>query len=206
MAALIRVNLGGGTVSAVVNWSSSLNMNLTGVNGPVKFNPAGNTIILSGVLSGTGGLTVNGSGLLELAGANTYTGDTTINAGSTLQLDVTGSSSGAFHIADGGLLNLNYNGNYVAGSFYTNGVALPIGTYNAGNLSAFITGPGNLQVASGISAGLWTGLGGNGNWSTGGNWDNNAVPIFPHSVTFSGNSQLNNNNDLSSITNQHLDL
>ncbi len=119
-----------------------------------------------------------------------------------LQLDVTGQQfgGGGLHIANGGLLNLNYTGNYVVGSLYTNGIALPIGTYNAGNLSAFITGSGSLQVASGISTGLWTGLGGDNNWSTGGNWDNNAVPIFPHSVTFTGNNQLNNNNDLSGIT------
>jgi len=44
-------------------------MNLTGINGPVTFNPAGNTITLSGALSGTGGLTVAGGGTLELSGA-----------------------------------------------------------------------------------------------------------------------------------------
>ncbi|MEI9962655.1 MAG: hypothetical protein WDM76_16520 [Limisphaerales bacterium] len=33
-----QVNLGGGTVSAVVDWSSSLNMNLTGIGGTVAFN------------------------------------------------------------------------------------------------------------------------------------------------------------------------
>src|SRR6202034_1739280 len=143
------VNLGGGTVGAETSWASSLNMNLTGNNGPVTFNPAGNTITLSGTLSGTGGLTVAGGGILEVSGANTYTGSTTVGAGSVLQLDVTGSSVGAFQVASGGLLNLNYNGTYAVGSFYTNGVALPVGTYNSGNLPAFITGSGNLQVASG---------------------------------------------------------
>ncbi len=197
-----ELNLGGGTIAASTSWSSALNMNLTGVNGAVKFNPAGNSISLSGVLSGTGGLTVNGAGVLELSGANTYTGDTTVTSGNTLQLDVTGSSSGALRVANGGQLNLNYTGNYVVGSFYTNGVALAIGTYNSGNLPAFISGsyPGNIVVTSGISTGLWTGLGGNSNWSTGGNWDNNATPIFPHAVTFAGSNRLNNNNDLSNIT------
>ena len=195
-----QINLGGGTVGAEVNWSSALNMTLTSSNGAVTFKPSGNTITLSGVLSGTGGLNVSGSGTLELSGANTYTGATTINAGSVLQLDVTGSSSGAIRVANGGLLNLNYTGNYVVGSFYTNGVALSVGTYNSSNLPGFITGSGNLQVASGISTGLWTGLGANNNWSTGGNWDNNAVPVFPHAVTFQGATGLNNNNDLTGIT------
>jgi fibronectin-binding autotransporter adhesin len=195
--AAYEINLGGGTIGAVASWSSSLNMKLSGA---VAFNPAGNTITLSGTLSGNGGLAVSGGGTLDLSGANTYTGDTIVNSGSILQWDVTGSSAGAVRLANGALLNLNFAGNYVVGSFYTNGVALPVGTYNAGNLPGFIIGSGNVQVSSGISTGLWTGLGGNNNWSTGANWDNNAVPIFPHAVTFAGNNRLNNLNDLSGIT------
>ena len=193
------VNLGGGTVSASASWTSPLNMTLTGSNGPVTFNTAGNTIALSGILSGPGGLNVTGGGFLELSGANSYLGDTTVSSG-ILQLDSTGSSSAAFRIVDGALFNLNYSGNFAVARLYTNGVSLPIGTYNSANLPAFISGSGNLQVVGSVSAGVWTGLGANNHWSTAGNWDNNAVPIFPHAVTFAGNTQLNNNNDLSDIT------
>jgi len=196
---LYGINLGGGTVGAETSWSSPLNMNLTGSNGPVTFNPAGNTITLSGALSGPGGLTVAGGGTLELSGANSYAGDTTVNAG-TLQLDVNGSSLGAFRVANGAMLNLNYSGNYAVAHFYTNGVALPIGTYNEGNLSGFINGSGNLVVASSISTGVWTGAGTDNNWSTAGNWNQNAVPIFPIGLTFAGSAHLLNNNNLSSIT------
>ncbi len=194
------VNLGGGTVGAETSWASSLNMNLTNLNGSVTFNPAGNVITLSGALSGNGGLAVTGGGTLELSGANTYTGDTMVNAGSTLQLDVTGSSQGAFRLANGALLNLNFSGNYAVAGFYTNGVALQVGTYNAGNLPAFITGAGTLQVSSGISTGIWTGGGANNDWSTAANWNNNAVPIFPIGLTFAGSTGLINNNDLTGIT------
>jgi fibronectin-binding autotransporter adhesin len=190
------INLGGGTVGAEASWSSSLNMNLTGSNGPVTFDTVGNHITLSGTLSGNGGLIVTGSGTLELSGANTYTGDTTVNAGSTLQFDVTGSSPGAFRLTNGALLNLNYSGTYAVAHFYTNGVSLPVGTYNAGNLPGFIVGSGNLQVASSISTGVWTGAGANNNWSTAGNWNQNAVPIFPIGLTFAGNTRLANSNDL----------
>ena len=99
-------------------------MTLTGINGPVTFNSGGNTITLSGILSGSGGLTVNGSGVLDLTGANSYTGDTTVNAG-TLQLDAGGTSSSAIRLANGATLNLNFAGNRVVPGFYTNGVALP---------------------------------------------------------------------------------
>src|ERR1039457_1102082 len=81
------INLGGGTVGAQASWSSSLNMTLTGSNGPVTFDTAGNAITLSGALSGNGGLIVTNGGTLDLSGTNTYTGDTTVNA-ATLELDV----------------------------------------------------------------------------------------------------------------------
>jgi autotransporter-associated beta strand protein len=194
------VNLGGGTVGAEASWSSSLNMNLTNLNGSVTFNPAGNTITLSGALSGNGGLTVAGGGTLELSGANSYTGETVVNTLGTLQLDTTGSSLGAFRLANGALLNLNFSGSYAVAGFYTNGVALSVGTYNVGNLPGFITGSGSLQVASSISTGVWTGGGANKNWSTAGNWNQNAVPIFPIGLTFAGAAGLANSNDLTGIT------
>lgn len=195
-----QLNFGGGTVGAEASWSSGVSITLTGSNGPTTFKPAGNTILLSGILSGVGGLTASGPGTLELSGANTYTGDTTIPAGGTVQLDSTGSSAGAFRIATGGTLVLNYSGTFAVGSLYTNGVALAVGSYNSSTLPGFITGGGSLQVASGISHGIWQGLGGNNNWSTPGNWDNNAVPIFPRALTFPGSTRLTNNNDLTGIT------
>jgi len=145
---LYGINLGGGTIAAYANWSSPLNMNLTGVNGAVTFDTARNSITLSGALSGTGGLTKIGSGTLDLASAaNSYTGNTTVNTG-ILQLDAAFSSlSSTYFVTNGATLNLTYSGASILGHFYTNGVALPNGTYNAGNLASFITGNGALEVA-----------------------------------------------------------
>jgi autotransporter-associated beta strand protein len=193
------INLGGGTVGAYQSWASSLNIMLTGSNGPVTFKPAGgNTITLSGALSGTGGLTVDGGGTLELSGANSYTGDTIVKAGSTLQLDVTGSDATALRLTNGAGLILNYSGTYGVAACYTNGVSLPIGVYTSSALGG--SGSGTLTVASSISTGLWTGGGANNNWSTAGNWDQNAVPIFPIGVTFAGSMRLTNTNNLTGIT------
>ena len=145
---LYAINLGGVTVGAEANWSSPLNINLTGLNGAATFDTAGNTITLSGALSGAGGLTKVGNGTLDLASAgNSYTGNTMVNAG-ILELDAAFSSlSSTYRVTNGTTLNLNYGGASVLGHFYTNGVALPNGTYNAANLSALITGSGALQVA-----------------------------------------------------------
>jgi autotransporter-associated beta strand protein len=192
------INLGGGTVGAEANWDSSLNMTLTGSNGPVTFNTAAKNITLSGVLSGNGGLTKVGAGTLDLSGANTYKGDTTVTAG-TLELDVAGSSPAALRLTNGALLNLNFSGTYVVDAGYTNGVALPNGVYSASNLQGFIAGSGLLQVAGPVSTGLWTGGGMNNNWSAGGNWDHNVVPVFPIGLTFAGSKGLANTNDFAGI-------
>jgi len=193
------INLGGGTVGAGANWSSSLNLTLTGSNGPVTFDTAASTITLSGVLSGNGGLTKVGLGILDLSGANTYKGDTTVNAG-ILKLEVAGSSQAAYRLTNGASLNLNFAGTSIVNACYTNGVAIPNGTYSASNLHGFIAGTGSLEVAGPVSAGLWTGGGVNNNWSTGGNWDHNVVPVFPIGLTFAGGTRLVNSNNLVGIT------
>ena len=141
------VNLGGGTISAETSWSSSLNMNLTGSNGPVTFDTEGNTIKLSGTLFGTGGMTKVGAGTLILSGANTYTGSTTINEG-IVQLDMDGISPGAFYIKNGASLNVNSPGTCVVSALYTNDVALPNGMYTSVNLPGFIIGTNALQVVN----------------------------------------------------------
>jgi len=138
------INLGGGTVGAYQSWASSLNLNLTNLSGSVTFDTAANTITLSGTLSGTGGLTKAGSGMLELSGANSYAGATTVNAG-TLRLDMAGSRLGVLRVANGAVLNLNFSGTNTVTGLYTNNVALPTGVYNASNLPGFITGTGVLK-------------------------------------------------------------
>ncbi|MDZ7618745.1 MAG: autotransporter-associated beta strand repeat-containing protein, partial [Patescibacteria group bacterium] len=80
------INLGGGTLGALANWSSSLPMALTGLDGNTTVDTSSFTIALSGVLSGVGGLNKIGDGTLQLTGTSTYTGPTTVTAG-TLRID-----------------------------------------------------------------------------------------------------------------------
>jgi autotransporter-associated beta strand protein len=84
---LYTINLGGGTLASSASWASSLNMNLTNLNGSVTFDAAANmTNTLSGVLSGNGGLRKAGAGTLILSGTNTYAGATVVSNG-TLTLN-----------------------------------------------------------------------------------------------------------------------
>jgi autotransporter-associated beta strand protein len=78
------INLGGGRITSSANWSSVLRMDLSGANGNVTFNTAGFSNVLSGALTGIGGLIKTGSGTLALTGNATYEGTTTIEIGGTL--------------------------------------------------------------------------------------------------------------------------
>jgi autotransporter-associated beta strand protein len=67
-----------------------------------------NRVIISGVISGSGGLTKFGSGVLVLSGANTYSGGTTVSSGTLLADNTSGSGtgSGAVTVSSGGTLNV----------------------------------------------------------------------------------------------------
>jgi autotransporter-associated beta strand protein len=83
-----QINLGGGAIVANSDWSSNMNMTLTGTNGNITFRAASNevtptahNITLGGVLSGTGGLIKTGGGTLTLNGVNAYAGTTAVQEG-----------------------------------------------------------------------------------------------------------------------------
>jgi hypothetical protein len=52
-----EIHLGGGTLGALASWASPLPMDVTN-SGTTIIDPAGYTVTLSGVLSGSGGLVV----------------------------------------------------------------------------------------------------------------------------------------------------
>jgi autotransporter family porin len=107
----------------------------------------GSTTISSVIGANVTGVTQNSATCpLILSATNTYTGPTTVNAG-TLVIQVASlAASSTVSVAQGATLQLDFpETNSVAG-FSTNGVALPNGVYNAGNVGPFIAGTGSLLV------------------------------------------------------------
>lgn len=94
-------------------------------------NSTANSLTLSGIVSGTGGLFISGSGTVLLTGANTLSGATTVQSG-TLQFGATGagSSASAVFVRSGGTVLLTANdiwGNASVGS-------TPVVTIDAGGV------------------------------------------------------------------------
>jgi len=94
----------------------------------------------------SGGLTVIGSGVTTLTGANSYTGNTTVSAG-TLELAQAVLAAGStVTVAGGAVLQLNFAVTNTVAALVLNGVSQPAGFYNSTTGSPYLTGSGSLQV------------------------------------------------------------
>lgn len=199
------LKLGGGVVQNPGGASGAISVpvDLNGANRVFNIQNTAANVTVSGAIqnsSGNAGLVKNGAGTLILSGTNSYNGSTTINAG-TLQLNVASlNTSASVLMSNTAVLNLNFAGANVVQAFSINGVAQPPGVYNAASLPGLIIGSGALQVLTPSSLGVWDGGGTDQNWSTGANWDNDVVPVFPIGLTFAGSTGLVNTNDLTGKT------
>lgn len=84
-----------GSLNAAVNLASDSTIFVNANLAPVEPNPVTyGHLNVTGAVSGAGGLTKSGSGVLELSAANSYEGATVINAGTLLATNTTGSATG----------------------------------------------------------------------------------------------------------------
>ena len=134
------VNLSGGTLGASEDWSTSHPLALTNTV-TLKAADAANlpqSITLSGVLSGTGGLTKTGTGTLVLSGANTYTGATNVQQG-TLRVLGSVAAGGAFNVNTDATLSgsgsINRAVTLNSGGIVSPEGATPIATLGAASLT-----------------------------------------------------------------------
>jgi autotransporter-associated beta strand protein len=118
-------------------------------NTTITTTASGDSLLISGGISGGSGLAKSGAGTLTLSGTNAYTGTTTVNAG-TLQITGTGSltATTAVNINNGGTLLLTATG---ASNPLNTGAAVTVGGGTSGTLS--MQGVSN---STGTSAGALT--------------------------------------------------
>lgn len=133
-----QITFNGGTLSASgsINFSSNRGITLGASNGTINTNA--NTVTLTNITTGVGGITKTGSGTLVLAGLHTYTGSTTISTG-TLQLSGSGSnypSSSALSLA-------------ASTNFDLNGLSTTIGSLAGAGGTVTSTATGTLTLTAG---------------------------------------------------------
>lgn len=107
------------------------------------------TVTISGAISGNGGLTKGGSGILVLAGSNSYRGGTTVSSGTlSLKSANTGNDKSVLSVAAGAVLDLDFTGSDTVAALVLDGTPQPDGLYNSANTGGAITGSGSIQVVT----------------------------------------------------------
>ncbi|WP_199777466.1 autotransporter domain-containing protein, partial [Bosea sp. FBZP-16] len=122
-------------------------------NGQIVFNRS-NAISFNGAISGTGGLTKQGSGVLILSGTNSYSGETSIEAGA-LVIDAARAMSAAsdYIIATGAQLQISDGLGAVTAASIAGAGAIQIGngtTLKAGGSNASTTFSGSISGNGGF--------------------------------------------------------
>jgi autotransporter-associated beta strand protein len=109
-------------------------------------NASTNALTISGPVQGSGNLTKEGSGTVNLSGFNSFTGDVTVNGGTLSFAKPTLPPSATVKVGSGATLQLDYAGTTPVSYLIVNGTSLPAGTYNSSNASPYLSGTGSLTV------------------------------------------------------------
>ena len=127
--------LAGGTLVLNRGDSSSVAISITSTGGTIQ-TPSSGSATLSGVFTGTGGLTFTGAGSIIMSGANSYSGGTTVSSGTLAVAGTAPTGTGDVFVASAGTL---MGTGTIAGNSIVSGVIKP------GN------SPGYLSVAQNVT-------------------------------------------------------
>ncbi|MFM8763964.1 MAG: autotransporter-associated beta strand repeat-containing protein, partial [Spartobacteria bacterium] len=165
---------GGTTVSAgtLAGNADNLQGNIAN-SGAVLFDQSANGTY-SGILSGAGSLSKQGTGTLTLTGNNTYTGNTTISAGTLAMTGLLGGGNYSASITNNATLLLASNSNQTLGGVISGTGDLTKNGNGTTTLSANNTYTGTTTISAGTLA--VSGLLGGGNYSA--NITNNGALII----------------------------
>jgi autotransporter-associated beta strand protein len=130
--------LSGGTLVLLSGDSSSTAFSVTRAS--TIQNPTSGSATLSGVFSGTGGLTFTSTGTTVLSGANTYSGGTTVSGGTLSVAGASPAGTGDVFVASAGTL---MGTGTIAGNSTVSGVLKP------GNSPGYLSFTKNLTLNSG---------------------------------------------------------
>lgn len=186
------MNVASGATLALLNSTSLASANLLNIDGTFDIsgssidatlralNGAGSVLLgnndltlthafgsFSGVISGAGGVTVDG-GTQTLSGVNTYTGYTVVNAGATLALSGSGQAGSGSTLINSGDFDISGKTgsaqleNMIGAGGVNLGANELILNNASGNFDGVISGAGSLNVAGGIAT-----LGGNSTYTGG---------------------------------------
>ena len=134
------------------NWSLGGNVLTLGAGGT-----AGNQTIISGVVSGTTGLTLYNAGTVVLSGVNTYSGTTSINSPAVLTIGGAGQlGSGSYgnSIVNGGSFNYDSSAAQTLSGVISGGGSLAAGGSGTLTLNAANTYTGTTTIKSGATVQL----------------------------------------------------
>jgi autotransporter-associated beta strand protein len=148
----LRFNLAQNSSPSSSNFNNPVVLQSDSVISVIAGGTSFTTGVLTGAVTGPGGLTKHGSGTLVLSNASdSYGGDTKLLAGGPLSIaNSILNDSRDVYLVTGSVLNLNFSGNDTIRSLYLNGVAQPVGTYGntTSGYSSLITGAGFLNVTT----------------------------------------------------------